>query len=386
MPLLRGSILAEMLRGDKPRPMNMMGAGAKVSFASTPHWSKKAFTVKNAPYTIDFPTRAQLETRIKFGRKARSMRGRRGMQTVTRSNSKAKGMNLPAIAAGIANSSLGRSGYSKPAGMHASELRRTVHTVEELEALRSGAGVSVSSYRPKKRRAKKGRKAKAPRKIKVKRRKTKKRKAKVKVKTRKGKKRGKKKGRKGSKKGRKGTKKKKKSKVKFKSRKGKKKRKAKKKYKSKGIIPKKPGTYIIKKGKLKGRRVKRLASGKVRFLSGKKKGAKRKGGKKRGKGSKRKGSKRKGSKRKSKSRRGKIFYSTKIVKGRPEVIARKGKRRVKILGANIGYGRGLPKLSKALKKKVRLALGAGHGGIVSGGAITSGRAETIYAKKAKRQR
>lgn len=176
---MRGELLGNIISGGGgAKPTNQLGSSNSFTISKAPYWSKKSMIVKNTAYTVDHPTKAQLETRVKFGKKARGMRGRKGFDVVTNSRSKAAGMSLPAVAAGMANSRLGRSSYSKPAGQHASELRRTVHTLEELAAMRTSGGVHIVSRRAggkrRRRKSSKSRKHKAAKKMHRKRKKSRK--------------------------------------------------------------------------------------------------------------------------------------------------------------------------------------------------------------------
>ena len=124
MTLLRASIVLSGLMGANT-PRRALGSTNSVLVARAPWWSKKAIVIKNPPYTIDNPTLGQLEARINFGREARSLRGTKGFEN-----------GMPAIAWRLGEALRGRRmADSMPPEEYPSRKQRTVHTLEQLEAM-----------------------------------------------------------------------------------------------------------------------------------------------------------------------------------------------------------------------------------------------------------
>jgi len=92
-------------------------------------WSKKPSYIRNQPYTAVRPHEGQIQTRIHFGRLAKECKGMKGF---------GEG-GLPIVAAELKTR---MKGFRAPAAMskemYPSKLRRTLHTVEELEAMLRG--------------------------------------------------------------------------------------------------------------------------------------------------------------------------------------------------------------------------------------------------------
>ena len=88
-------------------------------------WSKKPAYLRNQPYTAVTPHKGQIETRINFGKIASKHKGETGFRD-----------GLPVIAYHIKTE---MKGYRAPSRLseeeYPSRKRRTLHTVEELEAM-----------------------------------------------------------------------------------------------------------------------------------------------------------------------------------------------------------------------------------------------------------
>jgi len=88
-------------------------------------WSKKPAYLRNQPYTAVRPHKGQIEARINFGRIASKHKGEKGFRD-----------GLPVIAYYVKTE---MKGYRAPSRLaeeeYPSKKRRTLHTVEELEAM-----------------------------------------------------------------------------------------------------------------------------------------------------------------------------------------------------------------------------------------------------------
>lgn len=121
MALLRGGIIL----GAYTMPARPQVPLTGVQFCKAPWWSKKPFYLRNPPYTILSPHKGQVETRINFGEKASAAKGRRGFEE-----------GLPVVAAHVKKTVSGYSAPSKLSKPYPSQVRRTVHTLAELKALK----------------------------------------------------------------------------------------------------------------------------------------------------------------------------------------------------------------------------------------------------------
>ena len=97
-------------------------------------WADKAAWFRNPPYTAVNPHLGQLEIRREFGKTAKTTKGTRGLQVVTKG--RAAGKALPGAAKTIAETLTGRTmPHSLPPDQYPSRLRRTLHTLDELEVM-----------------------------------------------------------------------------------------------------------------------------------------------------------------------------------------------------------------------------------------------------------
>ena len=112
-------------------------------------WAEKAAWFRNVPVTAVYPTLGQMEIRVMFGRTAAQAKGEKGLKTVTNSASKAYGKQLPPAAARVANSLPGMMASRRlHPEEYPSKLRRTLHTVRELEEELRNRGITVPGPAP----------------------------------------------------------------------------------------------------------------------------------------------------------------------------------------------------------------------------------------------
>jgi len=119
MALLRGSVIMGAYTMAARPAIALTG----VQFCKAPWWSKKPFYLRNPPYTILSPHDGQIETRINFGKTAKA-KAEKGFKE-----------GLPATAANIRAAVKGYKAPSRMTPPYPSRIRRTVHTLAELEGL-----------------------------------------------------------------------------------------------------------------------------------------------------------------------------------------------------------------------------------------------------------
>jgi len=137
MALLRAPVVMAGIFGQgSATPRRNLGASNALVISATPFWSKHPAVVKNAPYTIDHPSRAQLDIRIKFGDAA-----------VEAHNQNQIGLyGLPGAAGYIKQKLTNAQGAGAlPKGMWASSKRHTIHTLEELKKMGVKKGVLATA-------------------------------------------------------------------------------------------------------------------------------------------------------------------------------------------------------------------------------------------------
>jgi len=107
-------------------PRSEFGAKAvQIVRAGRMTWSSKPLFPRNAPHTIENPHPGQIEWRITFGRVAKEYRGCSGLVD-----------GLPCVAAGVKERLTGRTaGRRIPEDQYPSKIKRSFHTVEELEQM-----------------------------------------------------------------------------------------------------------------------------------------------------------------------------------------------------------------------------------------------------------
>ncbi len=110
----------------KPMARNQIGAKAVQIYApGRMSWSKKSLIVRNAPYTIEDPTLAQIETRLTFADVAKDAAGCSGLVD-----------GLPCVAAAIRRTMKDyRAADTKPKEEWESRQKPSFHTVEDLKKM-----------------------------------------------------------------------------------------------------------------------------------------------------------------------------------------------------------------------------------------------------------
>jgi len=133
MALLRASVVmaGTFGQGSVTARRNLSASNALV-ISATPYWSKRPAVIKNAPYTINNPSAAQLDIRIKLGDTAKEAHntGQIGLY------------GLPGAAGYVQQKLTGIHGAGALAkGQWASSQRHTIHTLEELKKMAGRAGM-----------------------------------------------------------------------------------------------------------------------------------------------------------------------------------------------------------------------------------------------------
>jgi hypothetical protein len=105
-----------------------------MQIARTPSWSKKPFVLRNVPYTAVTPKPQQLAVRIAFGEIASMAKGK-----------KKEGFLPPA--AEIVKEAAGQIAGATAGIPSQRDMRRTLHTVEELRAIAKQKKIEVVSAR-----------------------------------------------------------------------------------------------------------------------------------------------------------------------------------------------------------------------------------------------
>ena len=145
MALLRASVVMAGTFGQgSTTARRNLGASNALVISATPYWSKRPAVIKNAPYTIDHPTTAQLDIRIKLGDTAKEAHntGQIGLY------------GLPGAAGYVQQKMTGIRGAGALAkGQWASSKKHTLHTLEELKKIagapaRMGAVSTGSQFAP----------------------------------------------------------------------------------------------------------------------------------------------------------------------------------------------------------------------------------------------
>jgi len=132
MALLRASVVmaGTFGQGSTTARRNLSASNALV-ISATPYWSKRSAVIKNAPYTINNPSTAQLDIRIKLGDAAKEAHNT-GQVNIN---------GLPGAAGYVQQKLTGTRGAGAlPKGMWASSKRHTLHTLEELKRMAGRAG------------------------------------------------------------------------------------------------------------------------------------------------------------------------------------------------------------------------------------------------------
>jgi len=142
MALLRASVVMAGTFGQgSVTPRRNLGASNALVISATPYWSKRPAVIKNAPYTIDNPSTAQLDIRIKFGDLAKE----------AHNTGQIRLFGLPGAAGYIQEKLTNAHGMGAlPKGQWASSQRHTLHTLEELKkrAGRAGTVATTPQYAP----------------------------------------------------------------------------------------------------------------------------------------------------------------------------------------------------------------------------------------------
>ena len=112
-----GVLITGLLAPEQSRPAYMLSAiGVVVKRA--PWWSRKPILITKMPYTNINPHTGQMEIRVELGKAARS----------------AKGKTLPEVWETVRRALKGKKMPDRlPLDMYPSKMRRTWHTLEELE-------------------------------------------------------------------------------------------------------------------------------------------------------------------------------------------------------------------------------------------------------------
>jgi len=145
MVLVRPTVLMAAVGGGIfPRRSELVLYGMQLVSRGGVTWAEKAAWFRNVPVTAVYPTLGQMEIRVMFGRTASKAKGEKGLKTVTNPASKAYGKQLPPAAATVANELTGRKApHSLAPEEYPSKLRRTLHTMKELEEYLSARKVTV---------------------------------------------------------------------------------------------------------------------------------------------------------------------------------------------------------------------------------------------------
>jgi len=142
MALLRASVVMAGTFGQgSVTPRRNLGASNALVISATPYWSKRPAVIKNAPYTIDHPSTAQLDIRIKLGDLAKEAHNTGQINLY----------GLPGAAGYVQQKLSGAHGMGALAkGQWASSQRHTLHTLEELKRMagRAGTVVTTPQYPP----------------------------------------------------------------------------------------------------------------------------------------------------------------------------------------------------------------------------------------------
>ncbi|MCI4408604.1 MAG: hypothetical protein JHC26_05895 [Thermofilum sp.] len=134
MVLLRGATIAAMASGSMTPRSTLVVSGLQLVTKGNVTWAEKEAWLRNPPHTAVNPTLGQLEIRREFGRAAKNAKGTKGLQVVTRG--RAAGKALPGAAKTIAETLTGhRMPHSLSPDQYPSKLRRTIHTLDELELM-----------------------------------------------------------------------------------------------------------------------------------------------------------------------------------------------------------------------------------------------------------
>ena len=137
MALLRASVVMAGTFGQgSTTPRRDLGASNALVISATPFWSKRPAVIKNAPYTIDHPSRAQLDIRIKFGDAA----------VEAHNTGQVNLYGLPGAAGYIQQKLSGAQGAGAlPKGQWASSKKHTLHTLADLKKMAGLARAVVPS-------------------------------------------------------------------------------------------------------------------------------------------------------------------------------------------------------------------------------------------------
>jgi hypothetical protein len=127
MALLRASVVMAGTFGQgSTTARRNLGASNALVISATPFWSKRPAVIKNAPYTIDHPSRAQLDIRIKFGDLAVEAHNTRQVNLY----------GLPGAAGYIQQKLTNAHGAGAlPKGQWPSSQKHTLHTLAELKKM-----------------------------------------------------------------------------------------------------------------------------------------------------------------------------------------------------------------------------------------------------------
>ena len=135
MVLVRMTSIIAGLTG-KPEARYELSTGLQLVGRGRVKWAKKAFWLRNAPYTVGpYAHDGQIEVRLKFAEAAHQAKGRKGLDPET---------GLPWAAAEVKRK---LKGYRAPDRMspeeYPSKIRRTAFTEEDLKAEAAKRGISV---------------------------------------------------------------------------------------------------------------------------------------------------------------------------------------------------------------------------------------------------
>jgi hypothetical protein len=135
MTLLRASTVVTGLVGGVAARSKLNAANAIV-ISAAPWWSKKGAVIKNAPYTINNPTKGQLQVRMAFGDIAKAKSG-----VPNAAYKGAAGFIARTTAQG------GMQGYRAPGAMakgsYPSKAQHTFHTLAQLHAQAQRLGLET---------------------------------------------------------------------------------------------------------------------------------------------------------------------------------------------------------------------------------------------------
>ena len=140
MTLARPTVILAAITGAFPRRSELPIYGMQIVSKGNVWWAEKAAWFRNVPYTAVHPTTGQIEVRIHFGRLAKEAKARGETGTKEKpAYSERLGRYFVGAAAYIADH---MKGFKAPHAMrpeeYPSRLRRSLHTLEELEEMLAG--------------------------------------------------------------------------------------------------------------------------------------------------------------------------------------------------------------------------------------------------------